>query len=509
MREFRKRVAPGLALCTGLVLGLTASSHAQSIFQSTYGGKLEDAARGGTIRTSDGGILTVGESRSFSPGGDYDVYVVKTDACGNLQWSATYDIGRGGDDFGRKVRETVDGNFVIVGSTNNNAGCSSKYPDIFVLNIDGKGSVNWANTYGGSFADDGTDIQLFNGGKEYVVSGRSASFGAGSYDAYLMDIDFGGNVNWARVYGGGAYDGFNALTVAANGDIIATGETFSYNFGDDQIYLVRVDGKGNFSSPLNFSYHYGGSKSNEAGNDVVEINQKFIGVVGYTDAGGTRDPYVLKVFADGTCFCDNTFINPRDKSDDVFNEVEATPDGDLYVVGTDRNITFGFGGTDMMLVRIDQKCGFAWGRLYGMTENEEGHSLHVEYDPANPSAVYSFLLAGVTTSCCFGSEDVYLVGADANGVSGCNENDLKLDQQSPGYCPQKAPTGNPLVYNWCAVKAEPVYFDSWKPLCQSCQDGNLMPGNREHLGGNLHQQGVLQTTAVRTAARTRVAGSQR
>jgi len=508
MTNTRKRVVAGVALCATLAIGIASGLRAQT-FQSVYGGKANDAARGGTIHTSDGNIITVGESQSFGAG-TYDVYVVKTDCCGNLLWSATYDIGNTGDDFGRNIRVTADGNYVIVGSTTDRKPCCNTKTgaDVFVLNIDPSGNVNWAMTYGGDQDDQGTNIELYNFGKEYIVSGRTASFGAGRYDGYLLRIGFDGTLVWARAYGGAGYDSFNSLWPAADGDILATGETFSYSGArTNDVWIVRVNPNGDCNGKF-WSNHYGSPKSNEAANDIVEDDKGLITVVGYsTIFTGRRDPYILKVDASGNTFCDNVYLNIKDETNDQFNEVlslGAANNLDVVAVGTNTSPAFGFGGSDVLLARIDVNCNPVALWHYGMEGIEQGYSIDVVYcDPDNPTSPTQYIMAGMTTSCCFGGEDLYLIRADANKYNSCcNDAPLKMDMKSPGFQPEVAPTCCPRVNVSCESRATPEYNESWKPLCQCCDKALCgckplpRPGHvqeQEHLGMN---PGVIERNIV-------------
>ena len=66
------------------------------------------------IQTSDGGYAIAGYTYSFSAGGR-DVYVIKLDANGNLQWTKT--IGGPSDDWGLSLIQTSDGGYAIAGHT--------------------------------------------------------------------------------------------------------------------------------------------------------------------------------------------------------------------------------------------------------------------------------------------------------------------------------------------------------------------------------------------------------
>lgn len=63
-------------------------------------------------RTFDGGYIVAG-SISFA---EYaDVYLIKTDACGELLWEGFY--GGASPDWGYSVQQTSDGGYIIAGAT--------------------------------------------------------------------------------------------------------------------------------------------------------------------------------------------------------------------------------------------------------------------------------------------------------------------------------------------------------------------------------------------------------
>ncbi|MDH3530006.1 MAG: hypothetical protein OEQ28_10605, partial [Acidobacteriota bacterium] len=64
-------------------------------------------------QTSDGGYIAVGATGSYGKGGE-DVYLVKTDSRGRLEWSRSY--GGREEDNGWSVQENADG-FLVAGFT--------------------------------------------------------------------------------------------------------------------------------------------------------------------------------------------------------------------------------------------------------------------------------------------------------------------------------------------------------------------------------------------------------
>src|ERR1041384_6844734 len=97
-----------------VVLSLTITcAFGQATFQKRYGG-YKDEIMTGLTDTYDGGYVMSGGSMSF---GDTtgDIYLLKTDRRGILQWSMVY---RGPqNDFCNKVIETTDHGLLLVGQT--------------------------------------------------------------------------------------------------------------------------------------------------------------------------------------------------------------------------------------------------------------------------------------------------------------------------------------------------------------------------------------------------------
>ena len=77
-------------------------SNAQVTFQRTYGGAADDQAYS-VDACSDGGYIMAGYTKSYGEGGK-DVYVVKTDSLGEMEWSKTY--GGANDDQANVIKET-------------------------------------------------------------------------------------------------------------------------------------------------------------------------------------------------------------------------------------------------------------------------------------------------------------------------------------------------------------------------------------------------------------------
>ena len=68
---------------------------------------------GDSSTTDDGGFILTGYTFSYG-NGKSDIFLVKTDFEGNLQWTSA--IGGQGEDIGKSVIQTSDGGFLVSGT---------------------------------------------------------------------------------------------------------------------------------------------------------------------------------------------------------------------------------------------------------------------------------------------------------------------------------------------------------------------------------------------------------
>ena len=207
-----------------------------SLWSRFFGGSAFDMAY--TVeQTSDDGYIAVGYTRS-SGAGNEDVYLVRTDALGSLEWEKTY--GGTGSDYGRCVRQTSDGGYIITGYTTSFGAGGF---DIYLIRTDALGNALWTRTYGGGNDDISYSLQV-TADEGYIISAKTTSFGAGGNDAYLIRTDAAGDTLWTRTYGGTGTDKGYYVQVTPDGDYIMTGETTSYGGGDYDVLLVKVGDEG-------------------------------------------------------------------------------------------------------------------------------------------------------------------------------------------------------------------------------------------------------------------------
>ncbi|MFZ8835339.1 MAG: hypothetical protein ACO2O5_14280, partial [Candidatus Caldipriscus sp.] len=141
--------------------------------------------------------------------------------------SATYfakTYGGTDDDGAYSVQQTSDGGYIVAGYT---ASFGAGSWDIFLIKTDANGNIQWAKTYGGTDEDRAHSVQQTSDGG-YIVAGVTFSFGTGYSDAFLVKTDANGNIVWAKTYGGTYSDYAYSVQQTSDGGYIVAGHTNSF-----------------------------------------------------------------------------------------------------------------------------------------------------------------------------------------------------------------------------------------------------------------------------------------
>lgn len=213
-------------------------------WQKCYGGTNVDEANSIT-QTSDGGYFIGGVSRSADGdvsshyGSDTynDFWAVKTDAVGNIQWEKNY--GGTNVDWLDFAIQANDGGYVMTGwtySIDGDVTGTQPLGDVWLVKTDGAGNIEWQNTLGGSYPEQGYRVvQAPDGG--FVVSGNSRSNDGdvsgnhGFADYWLLKVDTGGTLQWQKCFGGSTTEEVASVQLTTDGGYILAGGSYS-NDGD-------------------------------------------------------------------------------------------------------------------------------------------------------------------------------------------------------------------------------------------------------------------------------------
>lgn len=214
---------------SGDFLLIRTDADGKLLWKKTYDGSGRDLGRC-VQQTYDEGFIITGIIDSLGVG--KGVYLFKTDNMGNEMWNTTF--GGSDVDGGWFVQQTDDGGYLVTGYTKSfGAGYQ-----VYLIKTDSGGRELWDKTWGGSGREQGDCIiQTRNSG--FLVCGVTSSYGKGENDAFLLSIDSSGDEVWSRIFGGSDNDGGTFIQQTSDGGCIMTGITKSFGAGSYDVYLVK------------------------------------------------------------------------------------------------------------------------------------------------------------------------------------------------------------------------------------------------------------------------------
>lgn len=370
-----------------LMLTATLMATAQapdSLWSRTYGGSGYDECFS-VEQTSDGGFILAGRTSSYG-NGNYDFWLIKTDADGDTLWTKTY--GGSATEYCHSVKQTADGGYILGGKTSSYGGGGY---DFWVIKTTANGDTTWGRTYQNYGVETCYAVQQTTDGG-YAFAG--ATGGGSNYDFWLIKTNAVGDTTWGRTYGGSSFEECYAMQQTSDGGYILAGHTYSYGAGDWDFWVVKTYANGDTT----WAYPYGGSGAD----DCFAVQQTTDG--GYILAGetasygaGSWDYYLIKLNASGDTLWTRTFGG---SAMDVCAAVRQTTDGGYVLAG--RTYSFGAGGWDFWLLKTDADGDSLWSRRFGGPAEDSGNAMTLCSDGG-------CLIAGRTTSFGAGSRDFWIV----------------------------------------------------------------------------------------------------
>ena len=131
--------------------------------------------------TNDGGYAFAGLTKSKGEG-DMDMWLVKTDASGVLQWDATY--GGSDADIANGLVQTYDNGFALLGITQSHTPGARRY-NMSLVKTNSRGRKVWEENFGGNREDVGNCLVQVHDGSLFMGGGTSSK-GNGEKDAWLL-----------------------------------------------------------------------------------------------------------------------------------------------------------------------------------------------------------------------------------------------------------------------------------------------------------------------------------
>ena len=372
-----------------LLLLLAINCYAQSPiieWQKSFGGS-ESEFGSSIAQTSDGGYISIGstDSSEIIPFGNYhgngDVYVVKTNNIGNIEWQKT--IGGSESDVGTSVIQTLDNCYIISGRTDSSDGdftLNQGLSDCFMIKLDFLGNIIWQRTFGGSQRDELYDLCQAND-DGFILAGLTRSSDGqvsqnqGLSDGWVIKTNALGFIEWEKSLGGSSIEFIVDIITTSDNGYVFVGLTNSndgdilQNQGDTDAWIVKLNNTGT----TEWQKTYGGSGYDA----LLSIQQTTDG--GYITCGesesndgnlsnnsGATDSWILKLNASGEVLWNTVYGGPND---DSFNQIVQTTSGDFVFGGKaedfDSNPNKNEGYGDCWIVKMSSNGDLIWSTFFG------------------------------------------------------------------------------------------------------------------------------------------------
>ena len=396
-------------------------------------------------------------SQIISSSGQTDVFITKHNTSGNLIWVQTF--GGPGRDDGTSISLGPDGNLYVSGTFRDSIFFGSSglftslgFMDLFVLKMDTAGILNWVKHAGGPFGEVINGLAVDSNNVIYSVgffedgidfdpnSGTSALTSAGDYDIFIWKLDSAGNYINALQFGDDKRQVGESIVIGKNNDVVITGQFYGTtdfdpgsgtntitSFGQNDIFILSLDVSNNF----NWLQTFGSNLAEEIGYDITRdpsgnilVTGCFYGTIDF-DPGpgsailsttGSERAFILKLDSTGG------FIWARDLggigsteghgiATDEFGNVYTTGNyfgNDDFDPGPGTVIFPATGSGDCFISKLDSNGIFAyagalagpasqWGRSIAIAPDESIYTAGltsdtVDFDPG--PATYQFVSAG-------------------------------------------------------------------------------------------------------------------
>lgn len=279
-----------------------------------------------------------------------------------------------------------------------------KYIIILIITLNFAGNVQgsvpvWDKTFGGVGDESAASVQQTSDGG-YIIAGATFTYGAGGSDVWLIKTDQNGTRSWDRTFGGKNNESASYFLETTDGGYAIAATTFTYGNGGSDVWFIKTDSEGN--KQVDRTY---GGKGFETASSIQQTSDGGYIISGTTSSygAGGADAWLLKIDSKGNRQWDRTFGGV---DNDYGISVKQTPDGGYVLAGT--TFSYGAGGSDIWLIRVDSNGKRIRDTFYGGPGNDSAVSV-VRTDGG-------YVIAGTTFSYGAGGSDIWLIGTDPEGT---------------------------------------------------------------------------------------------
>lgn len=322
------------------------------------------------------------------------------------QWAKTYrvDLVKDGDhwstdwSFGLcgSIQKTRDKGYILATGMHHSTekrGCT------LVLKLNSYGDIEWQRAYLEHWTAVWHSIQHTRDGG-YIISTQTTSFGAGDFDIMIFKLNSLGDIEWQRTYGGIEHEvGYCSIQETSDGGYI--GASCSNSFGEWGGWIFKLNRFGDIEWECYYEWpcSYFGRVQQTSDGGYIVVGQY------YSDGDMT---WIMKLTSSGDAEWQR-FYDTGEAGETGFSSIQHTKDGG-YIISTPTR-SYGAGGTDIMISKLNSHGDIEWQRTYGGSEED----YHFSSNSVEQTSDGGFVVGGTTESFGAGASDLWILKLTPTG----------------------------------------------------------------------------------------------
>ncbi len=254
------------------------------------------------------------------------------------------------------LESSIDNQYII-------AGKSSSFGDFghdgFLTKVEDDGQTLWLEAFGGANPEAIYDLaETPDGG--FILVGSTESYGSMLKDVLVIKVDQNGVLEWTNTYGGNDLDEGKSVYIGEDGLLYLIGYTRSFGFGEADIWLIVIDAQGN-----QLNSHTFGTELNNYGVGIISDGSGHLIILSNDEINGYSEQKVAvrKIGLDGSQIWYN--YHQSDQFE-ISSRIIADGEGYYYVAGS---TIFG-GQKDGLFLQMNDDGDFISNHTFGGNSND-------------------------------------------------------------------------------------------------------------------------------------------
>ena len=186
---------------------------------NTYGGS-GDQAGYSMVLTPNGEYVIAGSADTET---SMSIMLLKVDANGAEKWMKFYNSTD--ECYGQSLVDAPDGGYAIAGYAYSDTTYTS---DLYLIKTDENGTMQWDKTYGGSDSYDYAYSIVTTPEGGYAIAGYTESTTSWTYDSLLIKVSSNGTLQWTKTWSSQIDERITALVASNDGSFVLAGFNEKY-----------------------------------------------------------------------------------------------------------------------------------------------------------------------------------------------------------------------------------------------------------------------------------------